>query len=85
MAAEQLDEIPREELVFPWRGGHPALDFTATLGERWRRKIERLRTPADLSRWLCEAGATTERLPATPATLAGARELREASESATWS
>ena len=36
--------------------GHVTLDFLATLGGRAGSKIERLAAPADLSRWITEAG-----------------------------
>src|SRR4051794_30430910 len=71
------DELP-EELAFRWRGGRVSLNFTATVGERWRDGIERLREPADLARWFVEAELTPARGPVTNAELAHARALREA-------
>ena len=57
--------------------GHVTLDFLATLGGRAGSRIERLAAPADLSRWITEAG-----IAAAPRTsrelLDHARELREA-------
>jgi hypothetical protein len=35
--------------------GHIAMDFVATLGDRPGRRIERLATPQDMTRWLEEA------------------------------
>jgi predicted RNA-binding Zn ribbon-like protein len=70
--------IPDRELAFRWRGGHPVLDFTATVGERWRRGIERLRRPEDLARWMREAGLVDGDLSVTQEQLEAARELREA-------
>jgi predicted RNA-binding Zn ribbon-like protein len=66
-----------------WLGGRPALDFVNTLRERWRRRVETLVTPADLSGWLVAA----ELLPAPGGTvsrrlLSEARELREAIDAA---
>lgn len=71
------------QLEFPFSGGRLCLDLTGTVGQRdtWGRDTlgyERLREPADLSRWMLEAGLL-ERLPrADAAALALARELREA-------
>ena len=76
-----------EDLVVPlrsgqewwyWLGGRPAIDFVNTLRERWRRRVETLVTPADLSLWVVEAGLLAERHRATRALLADARDLREA-------
>src|ERR671933_230026 len=63
-----------------WLGGRPALDLVNTLRERWRRRVETLVTPADLERWLVEAGvmAAETDVAATPEVLAEARALREA-------
>jgi predicted RNA-binding Zn ribbon-like protein len=64
--------------------GHPALDLIATLGARRAAPIERLAQPADLDRWLAEAGLLrgphprTATRPVTRAQLTAARELREA-------
>jgi len=66
------------ELAFRFRGGRLCLNFTATVGERWRRGFERLRLPADLSRWFNEVGTTTMDVPVSWRTLRAARELREA-------
>src|SRR3954463_9111402 len=70
-------ELP-EELAFRWRGGRVSLNFTATVGERWRDGIERLPQPADLARWLVEAELAPAGGPVTTAELAKARGLREA-------
>ena len=72
------DQRGAEELAFRFRGGRLCLNFTATVGERWRRAFERLRLPADLSRWFSEAGTTTTAVPVSWRTLRAARELREA-------
>jgi predicted RNA-binding Zn ribbon-like protein len=57
--------------------GHVTLDFLATLGRRAGSPLERLAAPADLSRWVTEAGiAAAPR--ASRELLDDARELREA-------
>jgi predicted RNA-binding Zn ribbon-like protein len=53
--------VPREELVFQLDNGRLCLDLVATVGERWRRRFERLRTTDDLMRWLTAAGVVTSR------------------------
>ena len=64
-----------DDLAFRFVTERPSLALTATVGERWDRGIERLRTPSDLRRWLAELG-----LRARPdqADLVDAKELREA-------
>ena len=57
--------------------GHVTLDFLATLGGRAGSKIERLAAPADLSRWITEAGIAAAPRPSREV-LDDARELREA-------
>ena len=63
---------------FRFLGGRACLDFTATLGERWGRQAERLRTPQDLASWLVEAGLADQPPAASGQDLAHARTLREA-------
>jgi len=71
-AAEQRDG-------FRFRGGHRALDLTATLaGRRKAASRELLAAPADLCRWLRAAGFDIEDLEASEAELTAARRLREA-------
>jgi predicted RNA-binding Zn ribbon-like protein len=65
-----------------WLGGRPALDFANTLRERWRRRVECLVTPDDLSRWLVAAGLAGHELAVSGAVLAEARDLREAIDAA---
>lgn len=83
----ELDHDLPEGLVLPlgtgeawwyWLGGRPALDLVNTLRERWRRRVETLVTPNDLSNWLVRAGLTSEPLRVSRAVLADARDLREA-------
>lgn len=71
-------ELPPGELAFRWLGGHRVLDFTATVGQRWRSGFERLRVPADLARWLAEAGLVEVAPQVNESQLSGARLLREA-------
>jgi predicted RNA-binding Zn ribbon-like protein len=73
-----LDDLPASELRFHWKSGRLSLDFAATVGERWRRSFERLRTPDDLGRWLVEAGLLESAPRVTTRQLAAARRLREA-------
>jgi len=73
-----LDDLPDEELRFHFKSGRLCLDFAATVGERWRRSFERLRTPDDLARWLVEAGLLEEPPAVSADDLDVAREVREA-------
>lgn len=72
---------PREprpdRLEFRFVSGDRALDFVATLGDRHRQGVERLRAPTDLDRWLLAAGLPTS-TPACEQDLEDARRLREA-------
>jgi predicted RNA-binding Zn ribbon-like protein len=76
--AQLVDGLPDEELAFRFQGGRLCLDLAATVGERWRRSFERLRSPHDLSRWFVEASLLETAPPVRPRELQGARELREA-------
>jgi predicted RNA-binding Zn ribbon-like protein len=60
-----------DELSFRFVSGHRALDLTATLGDRYRDGVERLRHSGDLDRWLRSAGVQT-------CTPAAAHDLRDA-------
>jgi predicted RNA-binding Zn ribbon-like protein len=73
-----VDDLPEHELAFHWKGGRVCLDFVATVGERWRRSFERLRTPEDLGRWIAAAGLSRKPPTVSSAQLDAARELREA-------
>jgi predicted RNA-binding Zn ribbon-like protein len=66
------------ELGFRFLGGRPCLDLTATVGERWGRQAERLRTPQDLASWLVAGGLADQPPAASRQDLAHARTLREA-------
>lgn len=70
--------VAAEDLTFNFRSGRLCLAFVATVGERWRANCERLRQPADLSRWYREAGLVKVAIPVTRSGLQAARELREA-------
>jgi predicted RNA-binding Zn ribbon-like protein len=61
-----------------WLGGRPALDFVNTRRERWRGKIECLRSASDLTKWLTQAELLERPVPAGRGMLAAAVELREA-------
>jgi len=72
-------ELPPEELAYRFQSGRLCLDFVATVGERWRRSFERLRTPEDLSGWFVSAALLDDRVvDVRPRELREARVLREA-------
>lgn len=73
-----IDELPEWEFAFRFTSRRLCLSYCATVGERWRRCFERLRTPADLARWLVDADVLSERVEVTDRQLAQARRLREA-------
>jgi len=66
------------ELELRFGAGRISLDLVLTVGERWRRSFERLRTPADLATWLELSGLASPAPGVSAAELAAARELREA-------
>lgn len=72
-------DVEAEELRFHHASGRACLDLVATIGERWRRRFERLRSPSDLDRWLEEVGLASP-APAAPRHLEAARRLRGAIE-----
>jgi predicted RNA-binding Zn ribbon-like protein len=71
-------DLPAEESAFNFRSGRLCLAFVATIGERWRRNHERLRSPADLARWYRDAGVLEETVVITARGLEIAHGLREA-------
>lgn len=75
-ATVKSGESAEDRLSFRFIASHPALDFTATFGDRHRNGIERLREAADLDRWLQAAGMATSST-ATRRHLDEARQLRE--------
>lgn len=62
--------------AFRFRSGRLSLDFCSTLLWRYRAPIEQLRVPADLARWLREAGIRPAPV-ASDVDLHSARLLRE--------
>ncbi len=73
----QSTNIPTDRDGFRFRGGHVALDLTATLAARAKpQPRELLKEPADLLRWLDSAGLPAR--GATEADVQEARQLREA-------
>lgn len=71
-------QLPEDRDGFRFRGGHLALDFTATLAGRLKQaQRELLATPADLDRWLVSSGLATRQPGAGNADLDRARTLRE--------
>lgn len=71
-------DVPDDEMIFRFMSGRLSLDLTATVGERWRRSFERLRTPSDVDRWLIAAGLFEREAEASAADLNLYRDLREA-------
>jgi predicted RNA-binding Zn ribbon-like protein len=78
LQAEAFDDIERAELLFHFGAGAVSLDFVATVGERWRRGFERLRTPPDLASWLTAVGLLKHGVEASEEALVEARRLRSA-------
>lgn len=72
------DTVPAKELEFHFKAGRVCLDLASTVGERWRRSFERLRTADDLARWLVQSSLLDTAPPVSANELATARELREA-------
>jgi len=66
------------ETAFRFVAARPSVDFTGTLGKRWRDPtVERIPTPADLGRWFAESGLTLEPTTVSAAALRHAHQLRE--------
>jgi predicted RNA-binding Zn ribbon-like protein len=78
LTAQVREDVDASELAFEFVSGAVSLDLVATVGERWRRKFERLRTPDDLSLWLHAAGLVDRHVQASERDLADARRLRAA-------
>ncbi len=79
LPVNHVDGLPPSELEFNFTPGRMCLDLVATIGERWRRRFERLRGQDDLGRWLDRAGLPVHPRP-TEQDLAEARRLRGAIE-----
>jgi predicted RNA-binding Zn ribbon-like protein len=74
----EANPVPAGELAFNFRSARLCLAFVATVGERWRGNYERLREPADLTRWYREVGLLDDPVEVTADGLDTAREVREA-------
>lgn len=61
LVANLVDDLEPGQLGFRWGAGSVALDLVATVGERWHRSFERLRSADDLARWIVESGLVTTR------------------------
>jgi predicted RNA-binding Zn ribbon-like protein len=71
--------VIHDEAAFRFLGGRLSIDFTATVGMRWRDpSVERIPGPAELARWFVAAGLTDVAVAVPPATLRHAKDLREA-------
>src|SRR5215218_8050713 len=64
--------------AFRFRAGRPSLDLCSSLLWRYRAPTELLRSPADLIRWIAEAGLSPVPHTADERALATALRLREA-------
>jgi predicted RNA-binding Zn ribbon-like protein len=74
-----VDDIgTTDDLAFRFVTERLSLALTATVGERWNRRIERLRTPGDLRRWFVESGLMERPMQVRPIDLESTRQLREA-------
>jgi predicted RNA-binding Zn ribbon-like protein len=73
------DHLPEDRDGFRFRGGHAALDLTATLAARFKdNSRELIAVRADLDRWLISAGQATRPPSSTEDDVQLARRLREA-------
>lgn len=75
-----IPDLPAPERRFHRLSGRACLDLLATIGERWRRRFERLMEPADLERWLRGAELLDGEADVGETDLAAARRLRGAIE-----
>ncbi|WP_245899044.1 CGNR zinc finger domain-containing protein [Nonomuraea indica] len=64
--------------MFAFVSGNLALDLAGTVQQRRTDRRDLLLEPADLARWLVEAGVLDQPCAVTPAGLTAAKELREA-------
>lgn len=64
--------------MFAFVSGNLALDLAGTVQQRRTDRRDLLHEPADLARWLVEAGVLDQPCAVTPAGLTAAKELREA-------
>ena len=76
---KNAEPVSEDRDGFRFRGGHVALDLTATLGGRFKEtKRDLLATPADLDRWLVSAGLAGRAPRSSDDDARLARDLREA-------
>lgn len=67
-----------DELEFIFVSERPCLALCATVGERWRRGFERLRSPSDLADWYVRASICADTIPVVGVDLNRARAVRKA-------
>jgi len=68
-----------DEAAFRFVAGRPSVDFTGTLGKRWREvPVERIPDPAALGRWFAESGVADAPVAVPATALRQAYQLREA-------
>jgi predicted RNA-binding Zn ribbon-like protein len=72
-----LVDVEAAELFWPLDNGRVCLDLIATVGERWHRSFERLRTVDDLAAWFRDTGLAVA-VEVTHVDLVTTRELRAA-------
>lgn len=67
-----------DTLTFAFVSGHPVLDFVGTVPKRRTRQLDQLRGPADLDRWVTEAGVSSAPVGAGEPEFEAALRFREA-------
>ena len=67
-----------DTLVFNFVSGHPVLDLVGTVQKRRTKHIDQLGRPADLGRWVAEAGVSSAPVEVGGDEFAAALRLREA-------
>lgn len=67
-----------DTLVFNFVSGHPALDLVGTVQKRRTKHLDQLSRPADLGRWVAEAGVSSAAVEVGGDEFAAAVRLREA-------
>ena len=74
-----LCDVIVDEAAFRFVAGRHSVDFTGTLGKRWRdQPVERIPDAAALGRWFAESGLTGAPVAVTATALRHAYPLREA-------
>jgi predicted RNA-binding Zn ribbon-like protein len=69
--------LTADDLAFRFVTSRVGLALTATVGERWRRGVERLRSPEDIGQWSVAAGLLATPAGFSAADLDAVRQLRE--------